>query len=131
MTDNDHLQNIRQCRITAAVQAVVQTRGFEIAAKEAGMTEDEREAVTDFIAANPDAGEVMVGTGGCRKLRWKKPGFGKSAGYRIITYFEGEDVSVFLLSVFGKGDKANLSQAERNELRKFTEIITDGYGKLR
>jgi hypothetical protein len=114
-----------------AMQTVVQTRGFEIAAKEAGMTEEEREAVTGHIAENPEAGDVMPGTGGCRKLRWKKPGSGKSGGYRVITYFAGDDVPVFLLSVFGKGDKANLNQAERNDIRKFTAQLADAYRSQR
>lgn len=49
-------------------------------------------------------------------------GKGKSSGYRIITFFSGADIPVFLLNVFAKGDKADLSKGERNALR----VVLDG-----
>jgi len=67
----------------------------------------------------------MQGTGGCRKLRHKKPGSGKSGGYRVVTWFGGGDIPVFLLTVFGKNERANLSKAERNELAKLTGTLSD------
>jgi hypothetical protein len=67
-------------------------------------------------------GEVMPGTGGARKIRFAGRGKGKSGGYRVITFFGGGDMPVFLLDVYGKGTQANLSQAERNELRS---ILTE------
>ncbi len=71
----------------------------------------------DYIAANPDAGEAMTGTGGARKVRWAARGKGKSGGVRVITFYSGPPVPVFLLTVFGKGEKSDISHAERNELR--------------
>lgn len=59
----------------------------------------------------------MEGTGGARKLRWAALGKGKSGGARVITFYAGEDMPLFILTIFGKGEKANLSKAERNELR--------------
>jgi hypothetical protein len=102
------------------VQTVIETKAFLSDAADAGMSEEEREALIAIIARNPTAGDVMQGTGGCRKVRYKKPGTGKSGGYRAITYFGGKDIPVFLLSVFGKSQRANLSQAERNHLAKLT-----------
>ena len=67
----------------------------------------------------------MPGCGGARKLRVAKPGKGKSGGYRVITYFGGEEVPVFLLTVFGKNEKANLTQAERNALAGLTKRLRD------
>jgi hypothetical protein len=55
----------------------------------------------------------MKETGGCRKVRIAKDGEGKSGGYRVITWFGAGDIPVFLLSVFAKGQKANLSKKER------------------
>ncbi len=69
-----------------------------------------------FIAADPLAGELIPGTGGARKLRFARRGAGKSGGYRTVHYFAGLDVPIFLLAVYGKGEKANLTQAERNAL---------------
>lgn len=58
----------------------------------------------DHVAANPDTGVSIPGTGGARKVRWAARGKGKSGGVRIITFYSGPDVPVFLLSVFGKGE---------------------------
>ena len=102
------------------VQTVIETNAFLADAKDVGMSEEEREALVAMVAGNPAAGDLMQGTGGCRKLRYKKPGTGKSGGYRAITWFGGSDIPVFLLTVFGKNQKANLNQAERNALAKLT-----------
>jgi len=102
------------------VQTIVETKAFLADAEDAGMSEEEREALVATVASNPTAGDLMQGTGGCRKLRFKKPGTGKSGGYRVITYFGGTDMPVFLLTVFAKNQRANLNQAERNALAKLT-----------
>ena len=54
-------------------------------------------------------------------------GKGKSGGVRVITFYSGPPVPVFLSTVFGKGEKSNLSHDERNELRKILETLVDGY----
>ena len=69
----------------------------------------------------------MPGTGGARKIRFAAKGKGKSGGYRVITYFCGEDVPVFLLDIYGKGGKDNLSKSERNDLRAILSQIGDAY----
>ena len=79
------LTNIRQCRICLGVHTVVETRAYLAAADDAGMTEQERAEVVTIIAADPEAGDIMPGCGGARKLRVRKPGTGKSGGYRVIT----------------------------------------------
>lgn len=107
------------------MHAVIETTAYIAAAKDAGMTSDEMTAVVDLIANNPEAGEIMPGCGGARKLRVAKPGKGKSGGYRVITYFGGADVPVFLLTVFGKNEKANLTKGERNDLAKLTKLLAD------
>ncbi len=71
----------------------------------------------------------MQGTGGIRKLRWKRAGTGKSSGVRVIYYFYNENYPLFLLTVFGKSEKVNLSQAERNELAKLVRLLLESYGE--
>jgi len=100
------------------VQMVVETPEYLAAAKRAGMTDAERESAVNFIAANPDAGEIVPGTGGCRKVRVAKEGKGKSGGYRLITYYGSSNQPVFLLTVISKGKQANLTERQKNELRK-------------
>lgn len=109
------------------MQAVVETPAYLADAKAAGLSEDERRAIVERLALEPDAGELIVGTGGARKLRIAGRGKGKSGGYRVISYFAGEDVPVFLLNVFSKGERANLSQAERNTLRVVLAEIASAY----
>ena len=71
----------------------------------------------------------MQGTGGARKLRWAAGSRGKSGGARAITYYAGPDVPVFLLTIFGKGERANLTKAERNDLRIALRDVADEYRK--
>lgn len=107
------------------MQSVVETEAYLRAAKDAGMTGEEMTAAVDLVAADPEAGDVMQGTGGVRKARLAGRGKGKSGGYRIVHYYGGGDIPVFLLTVFGKGEKANLTQGERNALRQLTATLKE------
>ena len=93
------------------------------------MSREEIEAVVVRLGKNPQAGDRIEGTGGARKVRFAGRGRGKSGGYRIISYFGGDDVPIFLLNVFAKGEKVNLSKAERNELKRILADIADIYRK--
>ncbi len=87
------------------MHSAVQTPAFLADAKDAGIGTQEREAIVNSLSANPSAGVVTKGTGGARKVRFAGRGKGKRGGYRIITYYGGEDLPVFLLNVFSKGDR--------------------------
>jgi hypothetical protein len=113
----------------AQVHAVVETPTYIADAKHADMNDDEREAVVLFLSANPQAGDLMAGTGGARKFRFKRPGTGKSGDYRIVTYYAGTGLPVFLLTVFTKGERANLSKAEQNQLQTLLSKLADTYRK--
>jgi hypothetical protein len=89
------------------------------------MTEAERRRAVDAVAAKPTVGDLIVGSGGCRKLRVAGRGFGKSGGYRVITLYVGERWPVFLLWAFSKGRTANLTDAQVNDLAKVTKAIRD------
>ncbi len=88
----------------------------------------EQKDLIQYLAANPKAGVLVQGTGGIRKLRWKREGSGKSGGVRVIYYFHSEQYPLFLLTLFGKSEKANISKAERNMLAKLTEELLATYG---
>lgn len=92
------------------------------------LSEPERSELVDYVAANPKAGDLIQGTGGVRKLRWARTGRGKSGGVRVIYYFHSEALPLYLLTMFGKGEKADLSQAERNELAKLVRVLK-GYAR--
>jgi hypothetical protein len=109
------------------LHAVAETPTFQRDAAAAGMSDSEKAEMIGFLSANPEAGEIIVGTGGARKLRWRRPGTGKSGGYRVITYYAGRSLPVFLLALYAKGERANLSQAERNALRGILAGIAASY----
>ena len=88
----------------------------------------EKNSVINYLAAHPSAGDIMQGTGGIRKLRWSAHNKGKSGGVRIIYYFHNENLPLFLLTLFGKGERANLSKSERKELAKLTSLLVKNYG---
>jgi hypothetical protein len=69
----------------------------------------------------------MQGTGGARKLRWGAKGKGKRRGARAITFHPGREIPVLLLPVSGKGERANLSKSERNELRALLANLVEEY----
>jgi hypothetical protein len=107
------------------MHTVIETHAYLRAANDAGMTEEERDRVVAIIASNPMAGDLIPGAGGARKLRVRKPGKGKSGGYRVITYFAGDVHPAFLLTVFGKNEKTNLTKAECNDLATLTRKLTE------
>jgi hypothetical protein len=92
------------------------------------LSNSERLSIINYLAAHPAAGDIMQGTGGIRKLRWSAQGKGKSGGVRVIYYHHNESMPLFLLTLFGKGEKANLSKSERNDLAKLTLLLIKNYG---
>jgi hypothetical protein len=111
------------------VHAVVETPQFISDAKAAGLSDTERAVIINSIAASPAGGAVIQGTGGARKNRFAGRGKGKSGGYRVITFYAGPHVPVFLLALYSKGERADLSKAERNELRSILGQLVETYGK--
>lgn len=95
------------------------------------MSDEDVAELIDYLAANPDAGDEMEGTGGCRKLRFAIRGNnkGKSGGVRTITLYTGDGLPVFLIAVFGKSQKVSLSKAERNGLKKLSGLIVEEYAQ--
>lgn len=87
------------------------------------LTAPERQEIIDFLAARPKAGDLIEGTGGIRKLRWAYGGRGKSAGVRVIYYFHSDAMPLYLITLFAKNERANLTKAERNELAKLVDIL--------
>ncbi|MES9905318.1 MAG: type II toxin-antitoxin system RelE/ParE family toxin [Sedimenticola sp.] len=92
------------------------------------ISEKEKQGIINYLAAHPQAGAIMQGTGGIRKFRWASGNKGKSGGVRVIYYYHNEMVPLFLLSLFGKSEKANLTKSERNELARLTEHLVKNYG---
>ncbi len=107
------------------MQTVVELPEFLRRAK-AIMTDAERVALVNFLAANPEAG-VSLG-GGLRKVRFARDGGGKRGGYRTIHLFGGGTMPIFLITVFAKNEKDNLSKAEQAELITLGKRLLIHYG---
>jgi hypothetical protein len=94
-------------------------------------TDEEREDSVNMIAADPKCGEVMQGTGGVRKVRVALSGRGKRGGARVIYFYHDDGMPLYLLAVFAKNEKDNLSKAERNALKTVTGQIVAAWKKRR
>ena len=85
------------------------------------MTNEEVSKFVNRLAVDPMVGDEVPGTGGRGK--------GKSGGYRTITFYTGIEMPVFLITVFSKGEKSNLTKDERNKLSIITSAIVAEYRK--
>jgi hypothetical protein len=87
------------------------------------LSDVEQKLIVDHLAAHPKAGDLMQGTGGIRKLRWSRANKGKSGGVRIIYYYHDKRIPLYLLTIFGKNEQANLNKAERNLLATLVDKL--------
>lgn len=108
--------------------SVVETPAF-LAATRRMMTDGERGLLVDYLAYNPTAGELIPGTGGVRKLRWGLEGRGKRGSARVVYFYHSEAMPLFALTAYAKNERADLSQADRNDFRRLTAMLTDAYVK--
>jgi hypothetical protein len=109
------------------VQTVVGTPAFLGDARSLGLSDGERLAIVTWIAAHPAGGDIIEGTGGARKVRFAGRGKGKSGGYRVITFFSGTDIPVFLLNIFAKNEKTDLAPQERRVLKSVLANMVETY----
>ena len=97
------------------MRTVIETPTFQkLAAKL--WTDDERLAFIDWIAINPEAGDVIPGAQGARKIRWSQAGTGKSGGVRVIYFNVTKMEIVLLVTLYAKTVKANITTSEISEV---------------
>jgi len=87
------------------------------------LSEEEKSDLIAYLSENPQSGVLIQNTGGIRKLRWARIGGGKSGGVRVIYYFHGDMMPLYLLTVFGKNEKANISMKEKQILSKLVKEL--------
>ena len=83
----------------------------------------EREAFVSFIAAHPEAGDIVPETGGVRKVRWSRSGSGKRGGARVIYYYSDPRRPLYLLMVYAKARQEDLDPDEKREIRRLTAFL--------
>lgn len=86
-------------------------------------SESEKDELFQSIAGSPAEGLIIPGTGGVRKIRWSCRGHGKQTGARVIYYFRDLNMPVFLLAVYAKGEKLNLSQKEKAQMNSLVDTL--------
>jgi hypothetical protein len=97
------------------MQTVIETATFQ-KRRAALWTDDEYDEFIDYIARHPKAGDVIQGAQGARKVRWKRQGTGKSGGVRVIYVHYAEDGIVYLVTIYAKSERGNIT---RDEIREF------------
>lgn len=90
-------------------------------------SDEEKLVFVDFIARNPEAGDVIPETGGVRKVRWSRQGTGKRGGTRVIYFYYHADAPLYLLMVYAKARKEDLAPAEKKAARDFTATLKREY----
>jgi len=113
------------------MQTVVEMPEFLRRAKQVGLSDDERENIIDDLASHPDLGDEITGTGGMRKFRVATKSKGKSGGYRVVTFFSGPNIPIFLVTVYAKSQKETITDKEKNVMKSLSAILIDAYGRKR
>jgi hypothetical protein len=87
------------------------------------LSDDEYRGFQIYLLEQPDAGVVIRGSGGVRKVRWAAGGKGKSGGLRVIYYWSKAEDQIFLLTLYGKGEQEDLSAADLKRIVKLIEEL--------
>jgi mRNA-degrading endonuclease RelE of RelBE toxin-antitoxin system len=82
------------------------------------LPDDEYKKLQHYLICRPDAGALIIGGGGLRKLRWNLPGRGKSGGIRTIYYWDQQDC-IFMLFCYPKNEQENLTPKQLSKLRAY------------
>jgi hypothetical protein len=72
------------------------------------LNDDEYLALQWYLLAHPDAGDIVPGSGGVRKVRWSSSGKGKRSGIRVIYYWKVAVDELWLLTVYAKSDRSTI-----------------------
>ena len=85
------------------------------------LTDDQYGQLQSHLSVNPDAGDVIKGSGGVRKVRWRASGRGKSGGLRVIYYWAMGANQIFMLTLYAKNEKADLSPSDLRTIVRLVE----------
>lgn len=109
---------------------VVETPSF-LARAEKLMDEEDRFAIVNMLAEDPECGVLIRGTGGVRKVRVALEGRGKSGGARVVYFFHDLEMPLYILAIFAKNRKASLAPTEKAALKKATTTLVNTHKERR
>jgi hypothetical protein len=91
--------------------------------------EAERREFVDYIARNPEAGDLIPETGGVRKVRWRRQGMGKRGGTRVIYFYHDAQIPIFLIMVYAKAEREDMTSDEKKQVRALATAVKQSYGR--
>lgn len=105
---------------------VAETQAFARSAAQI-WNEEELAELVDYVARNPEAGDLIPDTGGVRKLRWGRAGSGKRGGARVIYFYYQPDCPIYLLLAYAKSQATDLTAAEKKVVSSLAVTIKAGF----
>ncbi|MCC6531507.1 MAG: type II toxin-antitoxin system RelE/ParE family toxin [Burkholderiales bacterium] len=85
------------------------------------LSDEEYRALQSYLIEHPDAGVLIRGSGGIRKVRWAAKGKGKSGGVRVIYFWAKAPEHVYLLTIYGKSERGNIDAETLRRIAKQLE----------
>ena len=93
------------------------------------LSPDEQDALVDLVAYEPTCGNLIQGSGGLRKVRIGRSGSGKRGGARVVYFFYSAEIPIFLLAIYAKNEKGDLTVAEKKEFAALMREIVRRWRK--
>ncbi len=87
------------------------------------LPDDEYRKIQMALVLRPEAGKIIPGSGGLRKIRWKIRGRGKRGGLRLIYYWDVEDDTIYMLLIYQKSKQEDLTQNQLKTLRSLVKEL--------
>lgn len=92
-------------------------------------TDVERAELIDYVARNPESGDLIPGTGGVRKLRWGRAGTGKRGGARVIYFYHHVDAPIYMLLAYAKAASTDLTPDQKRQVTKLTALLKEQHSR--
>lgn len=100
----------------------IELQGFS-KRRQALLPDDEFRAFQELLIDTPAAGDIIIGTGGFRKIRWSRPGMGKRGGVRVIYYYVTSKGRVYLALVYPKNEQDDLTEEQKKVLKQLSNVL--------
>lgn len=100
----------------------IETSAFS-ALLEDWLSDEEYRGLQSYLIERPDAGDIIRGSGGIRKLRWAAKGKGKSGGVRLIYYWAKAPEQIYLLTMYGKSERTDIDRAALKRIAAKLEML--------
>ena len=90
------------------------------------LSDEDYRALQNHLIVLPESGAIIKGSGGVRKIRWRSGGKGKSGGVRVIYYWATASDQIFMLTLYGKSEKDDLSSADLRVVVRLLAAMDNG-----